>query len=85
MNETITYIEKRIDKCFAHLIATISLEELEEFQIYIAEQELLIPLLQADIAGGLELVRQRVESLKNVLEAEEKRINKPIMKKVRKK
>lgn len=79
MSKTLTYIEKRIDKCFAHLIATISVNELNEFkkhieEKYIEESELLIPLLGTNQSETLESLRQRVELLKNVLEAEEKRI-----------
>lgn len=79
MNEKLTDIGRRINKCFMYLKANISLEELSEFEQYIEKEEVLMPLLltTAYINGGskaLELVKQRVALLKNLLEKEEKLI-----------
>ena len=77
MNEKLTDVGRRIDKCFIYIKTNISLDELADFGQYIKEQETLMPLLQTTAYnnGGyeaLELVKQRIESLKNLLEAEEK-------------
>ena len=77
MNAELIRIGGLINECFAHIKATISLEELTEFQNYITEQDALMPLLQTTAynnggAVALNFVRQRATSLKNLLEEEEK-------------
>lgn len=76
MNERLIGIGRRIEQCFIYVKGNISLNELAEFQKYLTEQETLMPLLQTTTynSGGydaLELVKTRVEPLKNLLEAEE--------------
>ena len=77
MNKPLTDLGKRINECFECIKVRISLNELSGFLEYLTEQEASMPLLQTnthnyDGFDVLRLVRRRVESLKNLLEAEEK-------------
>ena len=77
MNEPLTDTGKRINECFECIKVRISLNELAEFLEYLTEREALMPLPQTDTFNSdgfdvLGLVRRRVESLKNLLESEEK-------------
>jgi len=81
MNERLEHIKKHIDTCFAHIRPTISLAELYEYKMYITSEELLIPCLRTNISFSLEMLRQRVEALTDLIEAEERRIKAEYMRK----
>ena len=74
MNEELERMKKHINKCFAHIRPTISLRELYEYKTCIMNEEVVIPCLQGDISFQLEMLRQRVEALTNLIEAEERRM-----------
>ena len=66
-------IGTRIDLCVCVIHTSISLSELAEFEQYLTEQDTLMPLLQTTyyMKGGdkqLDLARQRLNALKNLLE-----------------
>ena len=74
MNEELERMEKHINECFAHIKPTISLRELYEYKTHIMNEEVVIPCLRGDISFQLEMLRQRVEALTDLIEAEERRM-----------
>ena len=81
MDELLERIKEHIDNCFAHLMENISLSELYDSKTVIMGEEILLPFLKTDIALELEFLRQRVEALTNLLEAEEWRKEKEYIQK----
>ena len=81
MDEHLKRIKEHIDNCFAHLLENISLSELYNYKTHILGEEILLPFLKTNIASELEMLRQRVESLTNLLESEEWRREKEYIQK----
>ena len=73
MDEKLEHIKRHIDECFAHIRQTVSLRDLYECKRYIMGEELLLPFLKTDTSFQLEMLRQRVEALTDLIEAEQKR------------
>jgi len=74
MDKELESIIKHIDKCFAHIKSGISASELYDYKNYIMGEEILIPCLRESISFQLEPLRQRVKALTDLIEAEDKRI-----------
>ena len=81
MDKQLERIKEHIDNSFADIMENISLTELYNFKTHIMGEEILLPFLKTDIALELEFLRQRVESLTNLLEGEEWRREKEYIQK----
>ena len=71
MDKQLERIKEHIDNCFVDIMENISLTELYNFKTHIMGEEILLPFLKTNIALELEMLRQRVEALTNLLESEE--------------
>lgn len=74
MNEELEHMKKHINECFVHIRQIISLRDLYECKTHIMNEELLIPCSRENISFQLEMLRQRVEALTDLIEAEERRM-----------
>lgn len=74
MDNHLEHIKKHMNVCVTHLMENISVSELYEYKMYIKGEEALLPFLRTDISFPLEMLRQRVEALTYLMEAEERRL-----------